>query len=139
MKKCLNKKCVGFDDAAHDNCVKFFNSEKCNKKGLKAKHYDFKVNHPEMIDRSEIYKSISRKNPLLFFEINDQIQVFLHRSIRIKARILNLNILQPKTDIFNTNEKHLKAEWIEWVKMVKTARWGKLKDVQKVKFIYPKI
>lgn len=139
MKKCFKEDCCYFNVNFKNNCGSIM-SEGCFIKITKnPKDCDFKVDHPEMIDEDEIYQSLSRKNPLLFLETNDEIQVYIHTSLITKAVILNLNGLQPSTRTFNKIQKHTRSAWVGWARRVKTAEWGDFKDVKKVKFIYPKI
>ena len=144
MKKCLNKGCSYFNKEYENNCRAFIKPEICETNITskpKPKSYDFIVNNPRLIDNDEIFASLSRKKPLLFLEQNKTIRVFIHKSIQTKASILGLYVFQPEILplIFSTNQKHLKAAWIKWVKLVKVTEWKEDKDVQKVKFTFPKI
>jgi len=97
----------------------------------------FTLMHPNMIDLKEIRKSLSRKKPLLFIEYSGMVFTYIHNSISWKANILNIPNTLPYS--FQIRESALKRNWVQHVKKIKSAKWGRNKQKTKVKMIFPKI
>ena len=131
-----------------------FMKEKINKSKNKLQ-YEFVVQNPLMINFDEISKEISKKNPIAYITIQNELKfAIIHSSIIKKAEIIGLPFPDPDhitifkhkkkysifrlKKIFDKYEPEFRAI-TKWVKDVIDTDWNTAKEEKTVKVIVPNI
>lgn len=77
------------------------------------------------VDFTLIQSELTNRNPMALVTVGDDTFVVIHKSLRIKATICQIECPNPVHDITKVAMKVSESysEWIQWAKTVKGATW----------------